>query len=120
LVITISRYSPTIVPSSARFIPPISAMLGARAMALESLERFDEAAEWGAKAAARPNAHAHVLAIAAYCQALAGRLGKARAHMATIRTKLPRYCVGDFLTAMQFTPDGAALFREAAKRIASE
>jgi len=102
------------------FDPLLFAMLGARAMALARLERFDEAAEWGTKAAARPNAHAHVLAIAAYCQALAGRLGEARAHMAAIRTKLPRYCVGDFLTAMQFTPDGAALFREAAKRIASD
>jgi hypothetical protein len=37
--------------------------------------------------------------------------------MAAIRKSLPRYQVEDFLTAMQFGPEGAALFREAAKRI---
>ena len=37
--------------------------------------------------------------------------------MAAIRKKLPRYRVDDFLTAMQFAPEGAALFRAGAKRI---
>lgn len=92
-------------------------MLGARAMALVRLRQFDEAADWGLKAAARPNAHAHILAIAAYCLALAGRLQEARAQMAAIRKRLPNYCVEDFLTAMQFAPEGAALFREGARRI---
>ena len=54
-------------------------MLGARAMALVRLGRFEEAADWGIKAAARPNAHAHILAIAALSLALAGRLDEARA-----------------------------------------
>ena len=53
-------------------------MLGARAMALVRLGRFDEAAEWAVKAAARPNAHPHILAIAAYSLALAGSLDDAR------------------------------------------
>ena len=92
-------------------------MLGARAMALVRLEQFEEAADWAVKAAARPNAHAHILAIAAYCLALAGRLDEARAHMAAIRKTLPGYRVDDFLAAMQFAPEGAALFREGAKRI---
>jgi len=93
-------------------------MLGSRAMALVRLGQFEEAADWGAKAAARPNAHAHVQAIAAYCLALAGRLDDARALMATIHQTLPGYGVDHFLTAMQFAPEGAALFRQAAKRIA--
>ena len=45
--------------------------------------------------------------------ALAGRLDEARAHMAAIHKTLPRYRVDDFLTAMRFAPEGAALFRRA-------
>ena len=86
-------------------------------MALVRLEQFEEAADWGVKAAARPNAHAHIMAIAAYCLALAGRPEKVRTHMTAIRKELPDYCVDDFLAAMQFAPEGAALFREGAKRI---
>ena len=99
------------------FDPMLFGMLGARAMALVRLERFEEAADWAIKAAARPNAHAHILAIAAYCLALAGRQEEARGFMAAIRRGLPDYSVEDFLTAMRFSPDGAALFRAAAKRL---
>jgi DNA-binding SARP family transcriptional activator len=114
--VTFSDHSRHLSP----FDPLLFAMLGARAMALARLKQFDEAADWGVKAAARPNAHAHILAIAAYCLALAGRLDEARAHMQAIRKTLPGYSVDDFLTAMQFAPEGAALFREAARRIAIE
>jgi DNA-binding SARP family transcriptional activator len=99
------------------FDPLLFGMLGARAMALVRLGRFEEAADWGVKAAARPNAHAHILAIAAFSLALAGRLDEARAHLASIRKTLPRYRVDDFLTAMRFAPEGEGLFREGAKRI---
>jgi len=99
------------------FDPLLFGMLGARAMALVRLGRFDEAAEWAVKAAARPNAHAHIAAIAAYSLALGGRLEEARAYSNRIRASLPRYGVEDFLTAMRFDPPGAALFREAARRI---
>ncbi len=99
------------------FDPLLFGMLGSRAMALVRLNRFAEAADWGVKAAARPNAHAHILAIAAYCQALAGRLDEARTYMAAIRKMVPNYRVDDFLTAMQFAPDDAALFREGERRI---
>ena len=99
------------------FDPLLFGMLGARAMALVRLKQFDEAADWGVKAAARPNAHAHIQAIAAYCLALAGRLDEARVYMAAIHKTLPGYRVDDFLTAMQFAPEDAALFREGAKRI---
>jgi len=99
------------------FDPLLCAMLGARAMALVRLGRVDEAGDWGEKAAARPNAHDHIRAIAAYSQALAGRLEQARAHFAAIRKTNPRYGVDDLLAAMQFDASGAALFRKAAKRI---
>lgn len=99
------------------FDPLLFGILGARAMALVRLGRFDEAADWGVKAAARPNAHAHIHAIAAFSLALAGRLDEARAYLASIHKTLPRYRIDDLLATMQFAPEGAALFREAAKRI---
>jgi tetratricopeptide (TPR) repeat protein len=99
------------------FDPLLFGMLGARAMALVRLGEFEEAAEWAVKAAARPNAHAHIRAIAAYALALAGRTDEARAYVASVRKTRPDYGVDDFLTAMQFGPDDAALFRRGAKRI---
>ena len=102
------------------FDPLLFGMFGARAMAHARLGQFEEAADWAVKAAARPNAHAHIQAIAAYCLALSGRRDEARAYFAAIRKALPRYRVDDFLTAMHFTPDGEALFRKAAKRIGLE
>ena len=43
------------------FDPMLFGMLGTRAMAHLRLGQFDEAADWAVKAAARPNAHAHIL-----------------------------------------------------------
>ena len=99
------------------FDPLLFGMLGTRAMALVRLGRFEEAAEWGVKAAARPNAHPHILAIAAYSLALAGSLDQARTYSAAIHRTLPRYGVADFLGAFRFDPEGAALFRKGAKLI---
>ena len=99
------------------FDPLLFGMLGARAMALIRLGHFEEAAEWALKAAARPNAHQIILAIAAHCLALAGRLDEGRAFAASIRTALPQYSTEDFLGTFRFAPDAAALFRQAGKRI---
>ena len=99
------------------FDPLLFGMLGARAMALVRLGRLEEAAGWATKAAARPNAHPHILAIAAYSLALAGSLDDARTYAAAIRRTLPGYSVADFLNAFRFDPHGAALFRKGAKRI---
>jgi DNA-binding SARP family transcriptional activator len=99
------------------FDPLLFGMFGARAMALVRLERFHEAADWGVKAASRPNAHAHIRAIAAYSLALSGRLDDARAYMTAVHKAIPGYRVEDFLTAMQFAPEGTAPFRRAAKLI---
>jgi tetratricopeptide (TPR) repeat protein len=99
------------------FDPLLFAMLGARAMALVRLGNFDEAADWGAKAMARPNAHTHVLAIGTYTLALAGRLDDAKAGMSAIRRAVPNYTVEDFLRAFRFDERGAALFRKGARLI---
>ena len=112
--ISASDYSRHLSP----FDPLLFGMLGARAMALIRLGRFDEAAEWGMKAAARPNAHAHIQAIAAYALALAERPDEARRYLSAIRRALPNYRVDDFLTAMQFAPADERVFRDAARTVA--
>ena len=97
------------------FDPLLFCMHGTRAMALVRLRRFDEAADWGIKTAAHPNAFSHFRAMAAYSLALAGRLDEARTYLASIHKTLPHYGIGDFLAAMRFEPEGAALFRKGAK-----
>ena len=97
--------------------PLLFGMLGARAMALVRLGRFEEAAEWGVKAAARPNAHVHILAIAAHCLALAGRGEDAREHAARIRRLAPGYGVAQFLDTFRFDGDTSSLYRNAARSI---
>jgi DNA-binding SARP family transcriptional activator len=99
------------------FDPLLFGMFGARAMALVRLGRYDEAAQAAQKAAARPNAHPHIFAIAAYSCALAGDLEAAQAHAAVIRRHLPRYSVADYLQAFRFDADGEARFREGARAV---
>lgn len=99
------------------FDPLLFGMLAVRAIALVRLGRFEEAADWALMAAGRPNAHVHILAIAAQCLALAGRLDEARGLVATIRQSLPLYCIDDFLMAFRLSADAVALFRKSAKRI---
>lgn len=99
------------------FDPLLFGMLASRAMALVRLGEFREAAVWAVKAAARPNAHAHIRAIAAFSLALAGSLDEARAYGVAIRKTLPRYGIDDFLRAFRLDEQGVALFREGARRI---
>lgn len=99
------------------FDPLLFGMLGARAMAHARLEEFDQAAEWALRAAARPNAHVVILAIAAHCLALAGRLDEARNFAIAIRKTLPDYRADDFIATFRFDPDGETLFRNGAKLI---
>jgi len=99
------------------FDPLLFAMLGARALAMVRLGQFEEAAEWAIKAAARPNAHQHIMAIAAISLGLAGRLEEANAYTQKIRARVPNYGVQDFLAAFRCAPDAAALFTRGANRV---
>jgi DNA-binding SARP family transcriptional activator len=99
------------------FDPLLFGVLGARAFAHVRLGQFEQAAEWALKAAGRPNAHAHILAIAAHCLALAGRVSEGQAFVASIHKSLPGYRTNDFLATFRFTPDAAALFRKSGERI---
>lgn len=99
------------------FDPLQFAMLASRALAHLRRGEHEEAAHWAVKAAARPNAHAHILAIAAECLALSGRRDEARRFIARIRERIPHYNVDDFLRAFRFAADTEALFRRLAGQI---
>ncbi len=99
------------------FDPLLFGMLATRSISLMRLGQFEEAASWGEKAAARANAHPHILAIAAYGLALAGSVDEAREYMATIRKSRPEYGIADFLGAFRFDDEGEKLFRGSAARI---
>lgn len=99
------------------FDPLMFGMLAVRALALVRLGRVAEAADWAVKAAMRPNAHVHILAIAAHCLVLADRQDEALAFVATIHKANPAYGISNFLDAFRLTPDTQALFKNAARRI---
>jgi DNA-binding SARP family transcriptional activator len=103
--------------SLSPFDPMLFGMLGARAMALLRLGRYDEGADAALQAAARPNAHVHILAIAVHALGLAGRVDEARAAAADIRRRMPDYRSDDFLRAFRFDGGVQALLREAGARV---
>ncbi|HSD91078.1 MAG TPA: hypothetical protein VLB44_26330, partial [Kofleriaceae bacterium] len=111
--ISATNYSRQLSP----FDPLQFAMLASRAIAHVRLDERAEAAEWAVKATARPNAHTHILAIAAGCLALSNRRDEARMFVARIRERLPSYSVEDFLRAFQLDPDVAQLFRHGAREV---
>jgi TolB-like protein/DNA-binding SARP family transcriptional activator len=102
------------------FDPLQFGMLATRAIAHVRLGELQEAAEWAMRAASRPNAHVHILAIASECLVLAERLDEARALVVRIRSRLPAYGVDDFLRAFRFGPETEKLFRRSARRIGFE
>jgi TolB-like protein/DNA-binding winged helix-turn-helix (wHTH) protein/Tfp pilus assembly protein PilF len=118
---------PTLALSSADYShrlspydPMLFASLAVRALALARLGRFEEAADFGARAAARPNAHEQALAVAAYTAMLAGRRDEARTYLAQIHQLQPGYGVEDMLSAFQLGPQDQALFRGAASGFRDE
>jgi DNA-binding SARP family transcriptional activator/TolB-like protein len=101
------------------FDPMLFAMMGSRAMALLRLGRHDEAADWAMRAAARPNAHVHILSLAQHCLTLADRTDEARQIAAAVQKAKPGYDVEHFLTAFRYGVEDQALFRQAARKAAS-
>jgi DNA-binding SARP family transcriptional activator/Tfp pilus assembly protein PilF len=99
------------------FDPMLFAMLGARALGLARLGEYEQAAEWALKAAARPNAHQHIMAIAALSLALCGRIDEADQYKARIRERASNYRMADFLAAFRFSPEDAQRFRAGGLRI---
>jgi DNA-binding SARP family transcriptional activator/Flp pilus assembly protein TadD len=99
------------------FDPMLFAMLGCRSLSLARLGQYEEAADWAIKAAARPNAHQHIMAIAAMTLELAGRREDASAYKAKIRERVPSYAMADFLSAFRLSSEAEALFKQAGKKV---
>ena len=99
------------------FDPLLFAMLACRSLSLARMGQHEEAADWAIKAAARPNAHQHIQAIAAFTLGLAGRMDEANAYKAKIHARVPDYSLADFLAAFRYSPDAVDLFKQAARRI---
>jgi DNA-binding SARP family transcriptional activator/TolB-like protein len=97
--------------------PLLFAMLASRALALMRLGRYEEAADYGVRSAARPNAHVHIRATAMFCLAMAGRTGEAREYAAAIKRLHGDYRVEDFLQAFRLGPEIEVLLRKAADSI---
>jgi tetratricopeptide (TPR) repeat protein len=103
--------------SLSPFDPLLFAMLGTRAVSLARLDRRDEAADWAIKAAARPNAHHHIQAIAAIILGLADRGEEAKGYLAKVRAQVPNYRLADFFAAFRYSPEVAEMFTKGARRI---
>jgi hypothetical protein len=99
------------------FDPMLYAMCAARAFALFRLERCEEAAEWALKAAEKPNAHAHVHAIAALVLAAAWRLEESLREAGMVRYLRPSYSIENFLSSFRVLSDQERTYRIAANRI---
>ena len=95
------------------------AMIGVRGFSLALAGQFDEAARLMTLAVREPNAHYHMVAMAAVCDALAGRDDAARRDLARLLAAKPGYGVGDFLRAFQFQrPADTELIGTAFQRLA--
>jgi TolB-like protein len=99
------------------FDPLQFGMLASRALAHIRLGELDEAADWAVKATGRPNAHAHILAIAALCMAFVNRRDEGRRFVARIRERVANYDVEHFLRAFRFDPETERQFRSGARKI---
>jgi DNA-binding SARP family transcriptional activator/TolB-like protein len=99
------------------FDPLQFGMLASRALAHLRLGELEEAADFAVKATERPNAHTHILAIAAESLTLANRTDEARSFVARIRQRAPAYNVEDFLSAFRFGRDTEQMFRRCAGQI---
>lgn len=73
----------------------------------------EEAADWTARGVRQPNAHFHVLAIAAWCHELAGRQEEARSYVARLRAIHPHYCRDDYFRAFPFRSAERAVIEQA-------
>ncbi len=79
--------------------PLLYGMLGARALTLVQDGRFEEAAEWGDRAATAPGAHFLVDMIALVANSMAGRLDQAQHWLTVIRRRRPDASCQHFVAA---------------------
>lgn len=98
--------------------PMAFAMLGVRGFSLALTGEYGQAAETLALAIRQPNAHYHLLAMAAVCDALAGREVDARRNLGRLLEARPGYGENEFLRAFQFRqPAHTQLIGDAFRRL---
>jgi tetratricopeptide (TPR) repeat protein len=100
------------------FDPMLYAMCLARAFGLARLGRYDEAAEWAARAARRANAEdvpAHGLS--ALILAIAGKLEEALREVGVVRRLRPTYSIDDFFYSFRVAGNEERVLRVAARQI---
>jgi TolB-like protein/DNA-binding winged helix-turn-helix (wHTH) protein len=78
------------------------AMLATQALNASLLGRFEEGADLADRAARQANAHYHILAIAAFCNARAGRLDTAKSLMRSLSLRHSSYRISDYLRAFPY------------------
>lgn len=95
-------------------------MIGVRAFSLALAGEYGEASRMMARGTRHPNAqaHYHLVALAAVCDALAGQDERARRNIMRVRQERPGYGVGDFHRAFHFQqPAHAQLIGDAFRRL---
>lgn len=98
--------------------PMSFAMIGVRGFSLAMTGHYEEAAKLMAISIRQPNAHYHMVAMAAVCDALAGRQDAARRNLEHLLRVKPGYGVSDFLRAFQFQqPAHTKLIASAFRRL---
>jgi tetratricopeptide (TPR) repeat protein len=103
----LSRFAEAIASvQQARRISPYDPMTFSYLSLLAELNALegdhDRAVAWAKRAARQPNAHYHILAIAAWCHELAGQRDEAKGYIARLRAQHPGYCRKDFFRAFPF------------------
>jgi TolB-like protein/DNA-binding winged helix-turn-helix (wHTH) protein len=82
--------------------PMSFAMIGVRAFSFGMAGEFEQGARLMAMSIRQPNAHYHMVAMAAVCDALAGHEDAARRDFGRLRQERPGYGLTDFLRAFPF------------------
>jgi TolB-like protein/DNA-binding winged helix-turn-helix (wHTH) protein len=99
--------------------PMSFAMIGVRGFSLALRGQYDEAARLMALSVQQPNAHYHMVAMSAVCDALAGNTEAARHGRGRLLEARPGYGAKEFLRAFQFQqPEHRKLIESAFRRLA--
>lgn len=96
------------------FDPLLFASYAARALSHLRPHQYAEAGDWASRASARPNAHIHIVAIAAYCLQAGGQVREAQVHVSRLHRLNPNYGINDFLSAFHFCEEAKSLLRRSA------
>lgn len=78
------------------------AMLTVQAFNATVLGRLDEGADLADRAVRQPNSHYHILAMAAFCNAAAGRDHVSQRYVARLKSIHPGYRVADYFRAFPY------------------